>query len=73
MSHPEEKITPAQPELADMEAGIQELTLGDAEEVRGGLIGLLKTGPGTLANTADKQNTAFADGSVFNAQKVVIP
>jgi len=69
MSNPEEKTTPAQPELADMEAGVQELTPEDAENVRGGLIGLLKPAEVTLGDTSWKQNISFADGSVFNAQK----
>lgn len=57
---------PAQPELTDIEAPAQELNPEDAENVRGGLIGLLYP-------VADKQmpsiTQSFADGSVFNANK----
>jgi hypothetical protein len=65
--------TQPETELQDLQQEPQEISADDAENVRGGvLIGLnqpaLKLQPSTI-----NQQTGFADGSVFNAQKIVTP
>jgi hypothetical protein len=70
MIDPEKQTDETHPQLTDLEPGVQDLAPGDAEEVRGGLIGLLMPATDTAVQSKNVNASLNFTDSAINFQKV---